>query len=96
MKYGIRNGKAGIDTIKPGILKVSVKKADNTIIVKANRLKRIYKKLEVLLNQPTFLIDIAIANVAKYVNATSVTEIKPNNCLKGKNQSGKFVVLLVV
>jgi hypothetical protein len=31
-----------------------------------------------------------MANAAKYVKATSTTDIKPNNCLIGENQSGSW------
>lgn len=72
-----------MDKTNPGILRVSVKKTDKMITVKANKLNVIYKKLEVLPSRPTFLKAKVIANVAKYVNATSVNDINPNSCFIG-------------
>jgi len=41
-----------------------------------------------LFNKPVFFKAMTMAKVAKYVNATSITEIRPNSCFVGKNQSG--------
>ena len=83
MKYGIKNGNAGMDTAKPGTLNVSVKKADKMITTNATKLIRKYTALEFLPNQPAFLMAKTIKSVARYVKATSVTDINPKSCLTG-------------
>lgn len=40
MKYGIKNGNAGMDKPNAGPLKVSAKKTDKIIIINATRQKR--------------------------------------------------------
>ena len=83
MRYGIRKGKAGMDTANPGTLSASVKKADSVMINMPARLKSTYSKEELLLNHPAFFKAMARARVAKYVNATSTTEIRPKSSLTG-------------
>lgn len=78
IKYGMINGIAGIETAKPAVVKGSGKKDDSIISKKARRLIKIYTLVAPLLNQPFSCRETEKKAVAKYVSATSTTEIIPN------------------